>query len=166
MQFAADEIVQLTQDIFSTMLQLEITVAKAGVSRTDEARLTGCVQIAGQWKGAVIFDTPVEFARTAASIMFDMPAANAQAADLQDALAELSNMVGGNLKTLLPAPSFLSLPTVTEGKDYSLSVPGSGMVSCVRLDCQGQLIEVALLEELPITTRAACCATGLASTAS
>ena len=86
--------------------------------------------------------------------MFDITAAEAVPADLQDALAELSNMIGGNLKTLLPGPSFLSLPTVTEGNDYSLSVPGSRLISHVQLDCNGELLDVALLEELPQSARA------------
>lgn len=156
MQFAADEIVQLSQDIFATMLQLEVAVADLNAPRAHDTRLTGCVQIAGVWKGAVMVDAPVAFVHQAAAIMFDIVAEDAQPADLQDALAELSNMVGGNLKTLLPGPSYLSLPTVTEGNDYSLSVPGSRLISRVGLDCHGHLIEVALLEELPTTPRTTC----------
>ena len=85
MQFAAEEIVLLTQDIFTTMLELEVTVSDSIEQKPDESRLTACVQIAGVWKGAVVFDASVDFAGQAAAIMFDMAAADAQAADLQDA---------------------------------------------------------------------------------
>ena len=60
MQFAADEIVQLSQDIFATMLQLEVAVADLNAPRAHDTRLTGCVQIAGVWKGAVMVDAPVQ----------------------------------------------------------------------------------------------------------
>ncbi|TIC83622.1 chemotaxis protein CheX [Nocardioides sp. GY 10113] len=37
-------------------------------------------------------------------------------ADLADAVGELVNMVGGSLKSILPGPSALSLPTVAAGR--------------------------------------------------
>jgi len=166
MQFAAEEIGQLTQDIFSTMLQFDVTSVEAEslvdtALTSDEPRLTACVQIAGAWKGAVVFDAPSTFARQAAAVMFDIAAADATAGDVQDALAELVNMIGGNLKTLLPGPSFLSLPAVTEGNDYSLSVPGSRQVSRVRFDCRGDLLDVVLLEEEPVPSRLMACVPSL-----
>ena len=44
---------------------------------------------------------------------------------LHDALAELTNMIGGNLKALLPGPSFLCLSAVIEGANYKVCVPGT-----------------------------------------
>jgi chemotaxis protein CheX len=157
MQFAAEEIVQITQDIFSTMLLLDVVAAGDAPPLRDDPRLTACVQIAGAWKGAVVFDASVRFARQVAAIMFDMAAGDTTAADLQDALAELANMIGGNLKSLLPGPSFVSLPSVTEGNDYSLSVPGTRLISRVQMDCQDELLEVALLEEEPQCARSPSC---------
>ncbi len=37
-------------------------------------------------------------------------------------VAELTNIVGGGIKSLLPSPSVLSLPTVTQGTDFHLHV--------------------------------------------
>ena len=42
-------------------------------------------------------------------------AADVTEVDQQDVASELVNMIGGNLKSLLPGPSFLSLPTIVSG---------------------------------------------------
>jgi chemotaxis protein CheX len=38
---------------------------------------------------------------------------------VEDVVAELANMVGGNLKALIPAANKLSLPMITTGNDLS-----------------------------------------------
>jgi chemotaxis protein CheX len=48
--------------------------------------------------------------------------------DVRDVLGELANMVAGNLKSLLPKGVDLSIPTVVEGRDYSLHVCGGNIV--------------------------------------
>ena len=42
-------------------------------------------------------------------------------------------MVGGNLKSLLPAPSSLSVPTVAVGESCSVRVPGAVLLDRVVL---------------------------------
>lgn len=154
MQFAVDEIVQLTVDIFATVLHFEASECNRCLA-DDDARLTACVQIAGAWKGAVLIDAPCQLGRQAAGVMFNVPLDQVTTADTHDALAELVNMVGGNLKTLLPGPSFLSLPAVTDGNDFSLTVPGSRLVTRVELECRDQMMAVMLLEEEPLASRVA-----------
>jgi chemotaxis protein CheX len=63
---------------------------------------------------------------------------------MQDAITELSNMVGGNIKALLPQPSRLSLPTVFEGQDYKLRVPGAVCVSRLIFESQGSQFVVTM----------------------
>jgi chemotaxis protein CheX len=43
-------------------------------------------------------------------------------AELVDAIGEIANMTGGNVKALLPGPSVLSLPEVAAGT--AAAVPG------------------------------------------
>ena len=66
--------------------------------------------------------------------------------DMQDVLGELTNMIAGNFKALLSGACHLSMPTVVEGIDYKLIVPGSKLITQVALDCQGQPFMVTLLE--------------------
>ena len=55
-------------------------------------------------------------------------------------------MTGGNIKTLLPGPSQLSLPAVVEGSDYRVIVPGSHVVTQLAFECQGEPVKVTLLK--------------------
>jgi len=44
--------------------------------------------------------------------MFALPEEQLSDADIHDAVGELSNIVGGNIKSLLPPPTSLSIPFV------------------------------------------------------
>jgi len=70
--------------------------------------------------------------------------ANSAMADMQDAIAELANMVGGNLKSILPGPSMLSLPepvTPTAGTHD----PAEGRrLTNVALCCENEPIHVTV----------------------
>ncbi|MFO0982206.1 MAG: chemotaxis protein CheX [Planctomycetota bacterium] len=63
-------------------------------------------------------------------------------------MGEIVNMAGGNIKALLPAPSQLSLPSVAEGLDYRLSVPGARLQACVDFRSDGEPLQVIILERV------------------
>jgi len=46
----------------------------------------------------------------------------------------------------MPSPSQLSLPTVVEGKDYELTVPGSIVLKRVSFLCQQLAMQVRVLQ--------------------
>jgi len=66
--------------------------------------------------------------------------------EVTDALGELANMIGGNVKALLPEPCRISLPAVADGMDYRLSVPGARPVTAVTWSCESEPLMVRLLE--------------------
>ena len=70
-----------------------------------------------------------------------------EAQQVQDAMGELTNMTGGNVKALLPEGCRLSLPTVVEGSAYTARVPGSELVTSVGFKCQGSPVVVRLLKK-------------------
>ncbi|MGY1606137.1 MULTISPECIES: chemotaxis protein CheX [unclassified Geodermatophilus] len=71
------------------------------------------VEIVGPWTGAVVLtcghDTAAEL--TAALLGAHAPPV-LEDEDVDDALGELANVVGGNVKAVLPGPSVLGLPEV------------------------------------------------------
>ena len=94
-----------------------------------------------------MIECSVDFARRAAGTMFGLEPSAASAADTQDAIGELANMTGGNVKALLPEPCRLSLPTVVESADYTTRFPGGEVVSTVVFDCDGDALVVRLLRK-------------------
>lgn len=70
------------------------------------------VHIAGEWSGAVTLEMSVATAEVAARVLLDVE--DVEPWEVADAVGELVNIVGGNLKSLLPTPSKLSLPRVSQ----------------------------------------------------
>jgi chemotaxis protein CheX len=137
-------IVQVVESVCSTMLELEVVPGTTRVPTPGARTLVGCVQIAGAWSGAVLVSCDPGFARLAARIIFEM-AGEPSAEEERDALGELSNVIAGNLKTLLPAPSHLALPTVADGIDGVLDVLGSRRVENVELLAGGHRVTVTMV---------------------
>lgn len=146
MQFLEEEITQVASTVWESVLG--IGLVRQPVPPPSTARtVSGCVQISGAWEGACLIECSADFARRAAGTMFGVEAAAASVADTQDAIGELANMTGGNVKALLPEPCRLSLPTVFDGVESSTRVPGSEVLTTVAFDCDGSTLVVRLLKK-------------------
>ena len=125
-----EEIAEYTKSICSSMLGLDVEgVSEEESNVTFESTLTGCIHISGAWQGAVAVQFPIALGREVACIMFGLEDGQSAAGEVEDALGEIANMLGGNLKALLPAPSVLSLPVVIKGQDYEFRVPGAAPIN-------------------------------------
>ena len=142
-----DAIREITQNIWLNLLGLNV---KPSVKKTTQPgspwTMAGCVQITGAWQGAVILSCTAELAGIAAAKMFEVAPESASRDQTADTLGELTNITGGNLKAALPGPSQLSLPTVVEGHDYRLRIPGGHIVSQACFEYQNHVFGVTLLE--------------------
>ena len=144
MQPLEDQIAEITRMVFDTVLGLEAVPADgASPAADDPGMLAGAVQITGAFEGTVTVSCTTALAVHAAAILFDVPDGAATESDTRDALSELVNITGGNLKPLVPGPSRLSLPQIG-------GTTGDGkLLEKVRFDCMGQPFEVALRESSP-----------------
>jgi chemotaxis protein CheX len=116
------QIIESTHEIFSSMVMME--VALLGVVRDSMAPLTdsitGVIGLAGTHKGvlAMHFPETVAMAITGSFLGMDVDEINE---DVEDAIGELANMLGGSVKAILSANGrdiSLSLPSVITGKSY------------------------------------------------
>jgi chemotaxis protein CheX len=77
------------------------------------ATVSSWVDVVGPWTGTVVLtcgsDTAEELAR---ALLREHAPAELDAEDVADAMGELANVVGGNVKAVLPGPSVLGLPEV------------------------------------------------------
>ncbi|MCW5892482.1 MAG: chemotaxis protein CheX [bacterium] len=143
-----EDICEITATVWSAVSALEPTPCPD--VRLPEARtgvLAGCVQVTGAFTGAVALFCSAALARRVAAEIFDVERACVTLAQTQDAVGELVNMTGGNLKALLPEPSLLSLPAVAQGTELAARVPGSRVVARVGFDCDGEPLVVTLHEK-------------------
>ena len=78
----------------------------------DDA-VSSWVEIVGPWNGAVVLTTGRSTAEQLARCLLAEHAPPVlDVEDVEDALGELANVVGGNIKAVLPGPSVLGLPEV------------------------------------------------------
>ena len=148
MQFIEPEICNYTENIWNSILGLEARKVETPFKAEGlHSTLAGCVHIMGAWEGAVSLQCPTALARKAAAIMFSIKEDEADMEQIQDALGEITNMTGGNLKALLPEPCFLSLPAVAL-TDFALRIPGTEIVSVVNFMCNSHNFAVALLKHV------------------
>ena len=83
---------------------------------------SAAVSVTGGWHGMVTVDLAADAADVLARAMLALDDAEPLAtADVADAVAELVNIVGGNVKALVPGPSQLSLPVVATSPVVVLS---------------------------------------------
>ena len=141
------EISEITWTIWKTVLDLTVqrTNGQWPVG-AKEPLVTGCVLIAGAWKGAVVLDCTETLARRVTGIMFGIDPARITEDEIRDALGELTSITGGNIKGLMPGPSTLSMPAVVMGRDYRLIVPGSERLGRVSFACDEDALVVTVVQ--------------------
>jgi len=138
------EIEDIAQSIWMTLF--EVPLERGGADAIDsESTVTCIVHIDGAWHGAVVLRCPVELARTLTSEMFRSES-EPSFDEVKDALGEVTNMLAGNLKALLPEPSEISLPAVARGSNYEFGVVGTNVVATVPFMCAGQPLVVLLVQ--------------------
>ncbi len=133
--------------VFESMLALPIAAADEFAEAEEaSASVTGVISISGDWNGAVVVTVPLDLARQVAAAMFALDADALTDAEIQDAVGELSNMVGGATKTMLGGSCSISLPSVTEGVRYRVSIPGAREVANARFESNGSLLAVSVVQ--------------------
>lgn len=145
MQLHDDEVVRIVEATWVGFLGLSLDRISEPRPQNDTS-VTGVVQIAGGWEGTVLLVCTGELARKAAAAMLAMEPGELGAEELRDALGEMVNMVAGNIKALVPGATHLSLPTVVEGRDYELTVPGSTILNRLSFLCEGHNMQLRVLQ--------------------
>jgi chemotaxis protein CheX len=145
---STEEILSITENVFSTMIGSQVELVEKNEHAPKHDIIAGCVQISGEWKGSVMVLAPVALASDAASKMLAVPLDDVQIADCQDTVAELTNMIGGNIKSLVPGPSSLSLPSVTTGSEFDIRIFGTVTQNSVFMECDGRPFQVVLCESI------------------
>jgi chemotaxis protein CheX len=113
-----DDLMVIAEQVWTSYLDTE------GVSPLiplppPAARYDVCasVSLTGAWQGHVVVRCSTAASRNAAAALLGMGLDEVTSEDITDALGELANIIGGNVKSLLPEPSALSLPHVVISGD-------------------------------------------------
>jgi chemotaxis protein CheX len=148
-ELIVESINQSTIEVFSTMLSVQM--APGAVSYEGETPGANCgvvsfIGLAGTWAGAGSLScSPALACRVCASML--MTEASMVNEDVLDAVAELTNMIIGSVKTTLEnqlGPLGLSIPTVVYGRNFRTKTAGTADWIVVRFRWEEDFLTVKL----------------------
>jgi chemotaxis protein CheX len=135
-----------TQNIWSSVLGLELSALPEIPGEDAEPASTACILISGDWEGAVMLQSRTGAARAFVAKMFESAPDDLTPDDFDDGLGELANLVGGNFKNQIGGVCALSLPTVVHGRDHVLRVPQSRLLDQAAFEVDGMGVVVSVFE--------------------
>ena len=135
-----------TQEVFDTMLSMDLT-EQEHKDFAEASRIVGSVSLAGSVSGTVNIHVSDIFAAQITSNMLGMEMDEIDSdEEVHDVIGELSNMIGGDLKSRLCDAGFtceLSIPSITSGKDFRIESKGWAVNEIVYFQYQEH---IALIE--------------------
>jgi chemotaxis protein CheX len=131
-------LVELTQAVWASFVDAELPLVDLGGPYDDTEtglgeRVVGSVDIDGPEPGRVRVLLPARAASDAAARMFDIAVDSVAPADVHDATGEIANMIGGNVKAMLPGEHRLGLPSVVSTSADEPSTPETSVASATLL---------------------------------
>lgn len=141
-----DTFKKLINDIWLTVLSLQ-THPTQETMISDQSSYCGSVQISGDWCGGVAVQTTEAHARYLASIAYGKKLNEVDTSEVSDIIGEIANILGGNIKGLIPASCNLSLPTVTTGNFTKFDLPEYDILLSAMLESEGQPIKVIFFKK-------------------
>jgi CheY-specific phosphatase CheX len=124
------EVDQIVANLFLTMLGMEVSPALESPPRGDDI-ITSVMPFAGTWKGHLVLECHWPEARCFAKRFLQSEDIDEFSEDIPSTVAELANIIAGNLKGVLPAGVSIGTPSIIEGKNYTIRVWG-GKTICHR----------------------------------
>jgi chemotaxis protein CheX len=145
-EVSQDTVVEIVESIFSTMMEIDLSPSDLALSLTGE-RMTASVYLEGEWNGAVSLECNRSQACQFAGRFLSTDPPEVVDDDVRDALGELVNMIGGNVKSVLARDIRLSMPSVIDGHDYELRICGTQTRDVSAFQFFGGTFWVTVLDE-------------------
>lgn len=139
-----DQVYAIAADVFAAMIDGDegLLMPWDGELPPFAQPLVAWVDLHGEWVGRAELTTETGTAHDLARALLGMGSDEpVEAADLVDAFGEIANVVGGNVKSLLPTQGVLGLPQVAPSAP---SLPGALLATDLRLAWRGVPISVAV----------------------
>lgn len=115
-----NEIAQGTQDVFSTMLMIDLAVAPPGKDIAIRSNVTSMIGLGNGLRGMLSVHCPAAVAKEITGALLGMEIDDL-GDDVKDAIGEIANMVAGNLKISFAGAGVdveLAIPTSVIGESF------------------------------------------------
>ncbi|HOI14893.1 MAG TPA: chemotaxis protein CheX [Geobacteraceae bacterium] len=144
----ARHVIDATKEVFSTMVMMDLEESyplQESVTHFH-CSISGMVGMAGSYTGILAVHCPQSFALRITSNMLGMDVEE-MGDDVNDALGEIANMLGGHVKMVLSKGGMdinLSIPTIISGEEYSINSMAESDTVVVPFTHEGQRFLVSL----------------------
>lgn len=139
-----EEMVEL---VWSTTLDMPIQ-RRAEPDLLDAPALIGTIVIGGPWSATITMAATKSLAASCAAVLFGRDADQIADEEIADGWGELVNMVGGNLKALVTAPSKLGLPVVHEVNTLLGDATEGHELNALTFACMGGRVRLAVIRPI------------------
>ena len=144
-----EQTVEMFRGVFRTMLRLEVYPGSEPLQPVPDPIVTSAAYFAGAWRGAALLECNLGLAIHFTERFMAGAKPKSCDEDVRDCIGELVNMIGGNLKALLPDHTELSMPSVVEGRDYSIRLCGNNSFVRIPFECAAGSFVVIIVESPP-----------------
>ena len=121
------ELEQIVVDLFRSMLATEVAASEQDLPAGDDV-ITALMPFAGSWQGDLVLECHRGQAHSFSKRFLQSEDLDEHSEDVPSTIAELSNIIAGNLKVVLPPGVKMSTPSIIEGKDYKVRICGGKLI--------------------------------------
>jgi chemotaxis protein CheX len=140
-----NDLAEMVEQVWMSYLDPEgISPLIPTYDQNQPSEVHSSVSITGSWTGHVVYACSNAAARRAAAAFLAMEVDEVSQEDLSDVLGELANIVGGNVKAMLPPGCFLSLPQVMLAPEATTIYPNTERISGVYGLWEGEPVNVSM----------------------
>lgn len=139
-----DPVYEIASEVFAAMIDgaPDALQSWAGPAPVLAEELHAWVDVDGHDRSRVLLSTELATATALTRALLGLePDDGVGDADIADALGEVANVVGGNVKALVPDPGALTLPEVAHARP---AADAADLVHQVALDWRGRALVISL----------------------
>ena len=141
------QILTLSQRLWNDHLGLRVIPRDETTQEGDERTWSSCINISGAWQGALMLECPESIVRHAAAMLFASDGDEITTEDIEDALKELSVIIGKQMRQVLPEATKLSRPSIVKEADRTEVLRSLRELTDLHLSCEGRPVRISLLEK-------------------
>jgi chemotaxis protein CheX len=141
----ASDLAEMVEQVWVSYLDPEgINPLIPTYDENQPSEVHSSVSISGSWTGHVVYASSTVAARKAAAAFLAVEPDEVSSEDVSDVLGELANIVGGNVKAMLPPGAMLSLPQVVLAPESATKYPSAVRVTGLYGLWEGEPVSVSM----------------------
>ncbi|MCO8272624.1 chemotaxis protein CheX [Actinoplanes sp. TRM 88003] len=140
-----NDLAEMVEQVWESYLDPEgVSPLMQTYDENQASEVHSSVSITGSWTGHVVYASSQQAARRAAAAFLAMAPDEVSEEDLSDVLGELANIIGGNVKAMLPPGALLSLPQVVLAPETTARYPNTQRITGVYGMWDGEPVSISM----------------------